>query len=67
MFGKVSIQMKLVEGDSAGTVTAFYVSTHFCLSSLLKQLCGSMADSSAGSRIIRWGFRPYQLIVVYVI
>jgi hypothetical protein len=26
MFGKVSIQLKLVEGDSAGTVTAFYVS-----------------------------------------
>ena len=25
MFGKVSIQIKLVEGDSAGTVTAFYV------------------------------------------
>jgi len=26
MFGRVSIQLKLVEGDSAGTVTAFYVS-----------------------------------------
>ena len=26
MFGKVSIQIKLIEGDSAGTVTAFYVS-----------------------------------------
>ena len=26
MFGKVTIQLKLVEGDSAGTVTAFYVS-----------------------------------------
>lgn len=25
MFGKVSIKIKLVEGDSAGTVTAFYV------------------------------------------
>jgi len=25
MFGKVAIQLKLVEGDSAGTVTAFYV------------------------------------------
>ena len=25
MFGKVTIQLKLVEGDSAGTVTAFYV------------------------------------------
>lgn len=28
MFGKVSIQLKLVEGDSAGTVTAFYVSVN---------------------------------------
>ncbi|KAG6657870.1 hypothetical protein CIPAW_04G119900 [Carya illinoinensis] len=27
MFGKVSIQIKLVEGDSAGTVTAFYMSS----------------------------------------
>lgn len=26
MFGKVTVQIKLVEGDSAGTVTAFYVS-----------------------------------------
>jgi len=26
MFGKATIQLKLVEGDSAGTVTAFYVS-----------------------------------------
>jgi hypothetical protein len=26
MFGKVTVQLKLVEGDSAGTVTAFYVS-----------------------------------------
>ncbi|KVI00742.1 Concanavalin A-like lectin/glucanase, subgroup [Cynara cardunculus var. scolymus] len=26
MFKKVNIQIKLVEGDSAGTVTAFYVS-----------------------------------------
>ena len=25
MFGKVNVQIKLVEGDSAGTVTAFYV------------------------------------------
>jgi len=29
MFGKVTIQLKLVEGDSAGTVTAFYVSGNF--------------------------------------
>lgn len=28
MFGKVTIQIKLVEGDSAGTVTAFYVSNY---------------------------------------
>ncbi|KAL2474652.1 Xyloglucan endotransglucosylase/hydrolase protein 9 [Abeliophyllum distichum] len=27
MFGKVSIKIKLVEGDSAGTVTAFYMSS----------------------------------------
>lgn len=27
LFGKVAIQIKLVEGDSAGTVTAFYVSS----------------------------------------
>ncbi|CAI9280143.1 unnamed protein product [Lactuca saligna] len=27
MFGKVNIQIKLVEGDSAGTVTAFYMSS----------------------------------------
>ncbi|CAA0816088.1 Xyloglucan endotransglucosylase/hydrolase protein 9 [Striga hermonthica] len=27
MFGKVSVQIKLVEGDSAGTVTAFYMSS----------------------------------------
>ncbi|KAF5726428.1 xyloglucan endotransglycosylase precursor [Tripterygium wilfordii] len=30
MFGKVSIQIKLVEGDSAGTVTAFYVIINIC-------------------------------------
>lgn len=29
LFGKVSIQIKLVEGDSAGTVTAFYVRIHY--------------------------------------
>lgn len=28
MFGKVTVQLKLVEGDSAGTVTAFYVSDY---------------------------------------
>ncbi|KAL7000250.1 Xyloglucan endotransglucosylase protein 6 [Sarracenia purpurea var. burkii] len=27
MFGKVAIQIKLIEGDSAGTVTAFYMSS----------------------------------------
>ncbi|MFS7889440.1 putative xyloglucan:xyloglucosyl transferase, Xyloglucan-specific endo-beta-1,4-glucanase [Helianthus anomalus] len=27
MFGRVNIQIKLVEGDSAGTVTAFYMSS----------------------------------------
>lgn len=39
MFGKVTIQIKLVEGDSAGTVTAFYVSIlkiiHLCIKSCL--------------------------------
>lgn len=29
LFGKASLQLKLVEGDSAGIVTAFYVSI-FC-------------------------------------
>lgn len=29
MFGKTTIQIKLVEGDSAGTVTAFYVRNWF--------------------------------------
>ncbi|MQL98155.1 hypothetical protein Taro_030868 [Colocasia esculenta] len=29
LFGQVSVQIKLVEGDSAGTVTAFYVSSVF--------------------------------------
>ncbi|GER43135.1 xyloglucan endotransglucosylase/hydrolase 9 [Striga asiatica] len=28
MFGKVTVQIKLVEGDSAGTVTAFYMSSN---------------------------------------
>ncbi|KAJ9562855.1 hypothetical protein OSB04_008015 [Centaurea solstitialis] len=28
MFGKVNIQIKLVQGDSAGTVTAFYMSSN---------------------------------------
>lgn len=27
LFGKASLQVKLIEGDSAGIVTAFYVST----------------------------------------
>ncbi|XP_050384067.1 xyloglucan endotransglucosylase protein 6 [Argentina anserina] len=27
MFGKVTVQIKLIEGDSAGTVTAFYMSS----------------------------------------
>lgn len=33
MFGKVTVQIKLVEGDSAGTVTAFYVSVKLISSS----------------------------------
>jgi len=45
MFGKVTVHLKLVEGDSAGTVTAFYVSKNinqlllqFALSSIVNML-----------------------------
>lgn len=29
MFGKITIQIKLIEGDSAGTVTAIYVKENY--------------------------------------
>ena len=33
LFGHFSMHIKLVGGDSAGTVTAFYVRTHSCIAS----------------------------------
>lgn len=35
MFGHVSMKIKLISGDSAGTVTAFYVSSLLILTVLL--------------------------------
>lgn len=42
MFGKVTVHLKLVEGDSAGTVTAFYVSKNIINQLLLQFALSSL-------------------------
>lgn len=44
MFGKVTVQMRLVEGDSAGTVTAFYVSLEDHQFVLPRALCNAKVN-----------------------
>lgn len=46
LFGQIDMQIKLVPGDSAGTVLAFYVRTIFILFSIYVYLiCESLATN----------------------
>ncbi|RVW26803.1 Xyloglucan endotransglucosylase/hydrolase protein 9 [Vitis vinifera] len=61
MFGKVSIQIKLVEGDSAGTVTAFYL-TCTPLYSVLSGSPFSNFCSSSMNLLISHSSRPFEFM-----